>query len=83
MEFGAKRRQGHDSLAIISGTNTRRDYHSIRTSAGAIGNSSNALVASDGGPSRGSLAAHEDSVSYHQYSLSCGGDCLGGDAHLC
>ena len=54
----------------------------IRTASGVIGSLSGILVASDRGPSRGSSAACEDSVSYRQCSLSCGGDYLGSDVHL-
>ena len=69
-------------LTIVSGTDTRRDHCGIGTSAGVVGNLSNVPVASNGGSSRGSSAAHEHPVSYCQCSSSCGGDCLGSDAHL-
>ena len=69
-------------LTIVLGTDARRDHRSVGTAAGAIGSTSDVPVTSNSGSSRGSLAAHEHSMSYCQCSLSCGGDCLGSDAHL-
>ena len=70
-------------LAIVLGTDARRDHHSVGTTAGAIGTLSDVPVTSNSRSLRGPSTAHEHSMSYCQCSLSCGGDCLGGNTHLC